>query len=114
MTAQMASFLIQQGFLTSRNFETPIGSFVFGNWDEMQNIRVKMREGRSVALSDYGQDLNKYSKPDYDYYLAQNQERIHPKEVVAQNGIDRDKIDQLRADNGQEKAKGEISRGISL
>lgn len=114
MTAQMASFLIQQGFLTSRNFETPIGSFVFGNWDEMQNIRVKMREGRSVALSDYGQDLNKYSKPDYDYYLAQNQERIHPKEVIVQAGIDRDKIDQLRADNSQEKAKGEVSRGISL
>lgn len=114
MTAQMASFLIQQGFLTSRNFETPIGSFVFGNWDEMQNIRVKMREGRSVALSEYGQELNKYSKPDYDYYLAQNQERIHPKELVAQNGIDRDKIDQLRADNSQEKAKGEVSRGISL
>ena len=114
MTAQMASFLIQQGFLTSRNFETPIGSFVFGNWDEMQEIRVKMREGRSVALSDYGQDLNKYSKPDYDYYLAQNQERIHPKEVVAQAGIDRDKIDQLRADNNQDKAKGEVSRGISL
>lgn len=114
MTAQMASFLIQQGFLTSRNFETPIGSFVFGNWDEMQNIRVKMREGRSVALSDYGQELNKYSKPDYDYYLAQNQERIHPKEVVAQNGIDRDKIDQLRADNSRDKAKGEVSRGISL
>ena len=114
MTAQMASFLIQQGFLTSRNFETPIGSFVFGNWDEMQEIRVKMREGRSVALSDYGQDLNKYSKPDYDYYLAQNQERIHPKEVIAQAGIDRDKIDQLRADNSQEKAKGEVSRGISL
>lgn len=114
MTAQMASFIIQQGFLTSRNFETPIGSFVFGNWDEMQEIRVKMREGRSVALSDYGQELNKYSKPDYDYYLAQNQERIHPKEVVAQAGIDRDKIDQLRADNSQEKAKGEVSRGISL
>ena len=114
MTAQMASFLIQQGFLTAKNFETPIGSFIFGKWDEMQNIRVKMREGRSVALSDYGKDLNKYSKPDYDYYLAQNQERIHPKEQVAQAGIDRDKINELRADNSQEKAKGEVSRGISL
>lgn len=113
MTAQMASLLIQQGFLASRNFETPLGSSIFGNWDELQEVKVRTREGKLMALTDYGKELNRYSKPDYDYYLAKNQERLQPKEEVAQNGLDRDKLNELRADN-QDKAKGEISRGISL
>lgn len=69
MSANTASFLIQGGLLTKDNFSN--GVFDIGEvFDDMRGIQVKMRNGAFISFLRYGEDLNKYSKDDQDYYLA--------------------------------------------
>lgn len=69
MSANTASFLIQGGLLTKDNFSN--GVFDIGEvFDDMRGIQVKMRNGAFISFLRYGEDPNKYSKDDQDYYLA--------------------------------------------
>jgi hypothetical protein len=101
MSANTASFLIQGGLLTKDNFSN--GVFDIGEvFDDMRGIQVKMRNGAFISFLRYGEDLNKYSKDDQDYYLALSDVR-RQNEFIAEKepkniGIDLEALKQARAD----------------
>lgn len=68
MSANTASFLIQSKLLSEKNFSNGWFNF-FENFDSMRKIQVKMRDGSSLNLLRYGEDSDKYSKSDAEYYL---------------------------------------------
>ena len=67
MSANTASFLIQSKLLSEKNFSNGWFNF-FENFDSMRKIQVKMRDGSSLNLLRYGEDTDKYSKADAEYY----------------------------------------------
>ena len=67
MSANTASFLIQSKLLNEKNFSNGWFNF-FENFDTMRKIKVKMRDGSSLNLLRYGEDADKYSKADAEYY----------------------------------------------
>ena len=67
MSANIASFLIQSKLLSEKNFSNGWFNF-FENFDSMRKIQVKMRDGSSLNLLRYGEDADKYSKADAEYY----------------------------------------------
>lgn len=67
MSANIASFLIQSKLLSEKNFSNGWFNF-FENFDSMRKIQVKMRDGSSLNLLRYGEDTDKYSKADAEYY----------------------------------------------
>lgn len=67
MSANTASFLIQSKLLSEKNFSNGWFNF-FENFDSMRKIQVKMRDGSSLNLLRYGEDADKYSKADAEYY----------------------------------------------
>ena len=68
MSANTASFLIQSKLLNENNFSNGWFNF-FENFDSMRKIQVKMRDGSSLNLLRYGEDADKYSKADAEYYV---------------------------------------------
>ena len=68
MSANTASFLIQSKLLSEKNFSNGWFNF-FENFDDMKKIQVKMRDGSSLNLLRYGEDADKYSKADAEYYV---------------------------------------------
>lgn len=68
MSANTASFLIQSKLLSENNFSNGWFNF-FENFDSMRKIQVKMRDGSSLNLLRYGEDADKYSKADAEYYV---------------------------------------------
>lgn len=67
MSANMASFLIKSKMLNENNFSNGWLNF-FENFDDMKKIQVKMRDGSYLSFLRYGEDLNKYSSSDAEYY----------------------------------------------
>lgn len=67
MSANMASFLIKSKLLSENNFSNGWFNF-FENFDSMRKIQVKMRDGSSLNILRYGEDADKYSKADAEYY----------------------------------------------
>lgn len=67
MSANTASFLIQSKLLNENNFSNGWFNF-FENFDSMRKIQVKMRDGSSLNLLRYGEDADRYSKTDAEYY----------------------------------------------
>ena len=68
MSANVASFLIQSKLLSENNFSNGWFNF-FENFDSMKKIQVKMRDGSNLNLLRYGENEDKYSKADAEYYL---------------------------------------------
>lgn len=67
MSANMASFLIQSKLLSENNFSNGWFNF-FENFDDMKKIQVKMRDGSYLSFLRYGEDFDKYSSSDAEYY----------------------------------------------
>lgn len=68
MSANTASFLIQSKLLSEGNFSNGWFNF-FENFDSMRKIQVKMRDGSYLSILKYGEDIEKYSSADAEYYL---------------------------------------------
>lgn len=67
MSANTASFLIQSKLLSEKNFSNGWFNF-FENFDDMKKIQVKMRDGSYLSFLRYGEDFDKYSSSDAEYY----------------------------------------------
>ena len=67
MSANMASFLIKSKLLGEGNFSNGWLNF-FENFDDMKKIQVKMRDGSYLNFLRYGEDFDKYSSSDAEYY----------------------------------------------